>query len=185
MSDIFHAWSNGRWISLDLQSNRYSMASTSAACPEERERLTETTAKLRDCLSSPPAFLPPLHLVWHYARAAHAARFIRSQTIARQLDFLRASRRGTAPVSMGVETIYYYASVFQHLRNLRFRRPRCLEDSIGGYLYFYPYIPSLELLVGVKQPPFRAHAWLQSGDLILNDAKRAVEDYSVILRFEK
>ncbi|MDA9464792.1 hypothetical protein XH87_09275 [Bradyrhizobium sp. CCBAU 53415] len=86
---------------------------------------------------------------------------------------------------MGVETIHYYASVFQHLRNLRFRRPLCLEDSVGGYLFFYPYIASLELLVGVKQPPFGAHAWLQSGDLILNDAKRVVEDYSVILRFAK
>ncbi|WP_157790859.1 lasso peptide biosynthesis B2 protein [Bradyrhizobium elkanii] len=185
MSKVFHAWSNGRWISLDLQSNRYSMASTSVACPEERERLTEATARLRDCLNSLPAFVPPLHLVWRYARAAHAARLIRNQSIARQLDFLRASRHGTAPVSVGGETIHCYASVFQHLRNLRFRRPRCLEDSVGGYLFFYPYIASLELLVGVKQPPFGAHAWLQSGDLILNDTRRAVEDYSVILRFAK
>lgn len=79
VSNVFHAWSNGRWISLDLQSNRYSMASTSVACPEERERLTETTARLRDCLNSLPAFVPPVHLVWRYARAAHAARLIRSR----------------------------------------------------------------------------------------------------------
>ncbi|WP_407181595.1 lasso peptide biosynthesis B2 protein [Bradyrhizobium sp. STM 3562] len=161
------------------------MSTTSAACPDESRRLIETKAKLRDCLSSPPAFIPPLPLVWHYARAAHAARTIRSQTIVRQLDFLRASLHGRAPVSMGVERIHYYASVFQHLRNLRFRRPPCLEDSVAGYLFFYPYIASLELLVGVKQPPFRAHAWLQSGDIILNDTKRAVDEYSVILRFEK
>ncbi|WP_183714675.1 lasso peptide biosynthesis protein [Bradyrhizobium sp. ERR14] len=39
--------------------------------------------------------------------------------------------------------------------------------------------------MGVKKPPFGAHAWLQSGDLILNDTRRAVEDYSVIVRFAK
>lgn len=74
--------------------------------------------------------------------------------------------------------------MYQHMRNLRARRPECLEDSIGCALFLGRYIETLSFHIGVVQPAFMAHAWVQSGDLLMNDGKRVIDRYSEILRVD-
>lgn len=74
--------------------------------------------------------------------------------------------------------------LYQHIRNFRFRRPMCVEDSVCCALFLGQYIETLSFHIGVVQPPFQAHAWVQVGNVIANDTKGVVEAYSEILRLD-
>ncbi|MCA8256117.1 lasso peptide biosynthesis B2 protein [Burkholderia sp. AU31624] len=59
-----------------------------------------------------------------------------------------------------------------------------MTDSIACALYMIKFTASVSLHLGVAQPNFRAHAWVQCGNLIVNDTKYAVEEYSEIMRID-
>jgi hypothetical protein len=45
-----------------------------------------------------------------------------------------------------------------------------------AYLHFYP-----DLVIGVRLAPFSFHAWVQFGDIVLNDEVDTVRPYTPIL----
>jgi len=60
-------------------------------------------------------------------------------------------------------------------------RDRCLDHSIAmvRFLARFGYYP--RLVLGVKMSPWGAHAWVQDGDLVLNDSVDRVRAYTPIL----
>jgi len=83
-----------------------------------------------------------------------------------------------------IAEIKKHSTLYQYLRNFLPQRPLCLQDSVCCFLFLSRYVKPLELVIGVKYPPFSAHAWIESQNIILNDKKIAVEDYAVILRYQ-
>lgn len=76
--------------------------------------------------------------------------------------------------------LYNSALVFTPWRGVN----KCLLKSISlkYFLDFHGF--KSELIIGVKANPFFAHAWLQIGDLVLNDDIDRVCDYSPIMRIK-
>jgi hypothetical protein len=71
---------------------------------------------------------------------------------------------------------------FNKLRPLVFTaRDRCLLDSLAliNFLAAQRLYPSW--IIGVKTSPFRAHSWVQCGDLVLNDQFENVRRFKPIL----
>ncbi|PZR35486.1 lasso peptide biosynthesis B2 protein [Caulobacter segnis] len=72
---------------------------------------------------------------------------------------------------------------------LRFNRARpwvpisavCLVDSLALMLFLAWRGCAATLVFGVEIPPFTAHAWVQSGDCVLNDAVERIVVYTPIL----
>ena len=180
---VLSAWSNGCWIQLDLERNLY-LASELETAPGLKVAQVAASVKLRDCPRAPPDFIPPGEMVRHYLRSAWWAWRNRYEPLRQQLRLLRSKAAKGRPRFSSVLDAERCATLYQHMRNLRFQRPACLEDSIGCALFLRRYVAPITFHIGVLQPPFRAHAWVQSGELIVNDTKAAVEDYSEILRFE-
>ena len=58
---------------------------------------------------------------------------------------------------------------------------RCLFDSLALSIYMTRAAVPCTLVVGVITKPFRAHAWVQIGDLVLNDTAEHVQQFSPIL----
>lgn len=72
---------------------------------------------------------------------------------------------------------------------LRFNRVRpwvpisavCLVDSLALMLFLAWRGATATLVFGVEIPPFTAHAWVQCGDCVLNDAVERIVVYTPIL----
>lgn len=70
---------------------------------------------------------------------------------------------------------------FMASRRLISRQSQCLRTSLAlvSFLskrHFYP-----DLVIGVRMRPFAAHAWVQAGDMVLNDTVDEVAPYTPIL----
>lgn len=174
------AWSNGRWLYLDLQRNRY-LAGRHAADEERRMAQAMAAAGLQDSIPAVDAFIPAAGMLLQFLRASWRAHRARNAPIRQQLALLRAARLDARHTPRDGDP-QRCAAIYQHLRNLRARRPLCLEDSVACALFLRHHVAPLSFHIGVVQPPFKAHAWVQSGPLVLNDRKRAVEEYTEILR---
>lgn len=177
------AWSNGRWIHLDLKRNRY-FGGAVQPDPLLQAAHMATVARLRSEAGEPLALIPAADVLLHFLRCSRIAARVRKEPIRRQLNVLRSAPRPGVPRLSGSREIQEYAHMYQHLRNLRFQRPECLEDSLCCALFLRRYVEAPSFRIGVVQPPFMAHAWVQAGDLIANDVKGAVEQYSEILRLD-
>lgn len=175
------AWSNGQWIWLDLKGNRYKGGQVRRATMQAMQaRQAAAVAKLQAVLGEGP-LLPPMHVIAHFLRCASTARRVRGLPIRDQLAALKADTTSRVRGNGDVATFSWF---YQHLRNLRFRRPSCLEDSVCCSLFLRRYVAGTSFRIGVVRPPFIAHAWVQVGDVIINDIKCAVEAYSEILRLD-
>jgi hypothetical protein len=174
------AWSNGQWIWLDLAANRYKggVDDNDAAL---RMNQAAKVARLRAAGSGQRRLVPPASVLKHYLGCAWIARRVRTSTIRDQLYTLKTATSIRVDGAADVEDM---AWLYQHIRNLRPHRPACLEDSLCCALFMQRYIGRASFCIGVKQPPFMAHAWVQIGDLIINDTKSVVEAYSEILRLD-
>jgi len=177
------AWSNGQWIHLDLDKNRYFGGAIEGDAALQAAAMA-TVAKLRIGAGQPQALIPPVGVLLHFLRCCRIAARVRREPIRFQLDVLRRARQAGNDRLSGQQDAEQYALMYQHLRNLRFRRPACLEDSVCCALFLGRYIERPSFRIGVVQPPFMAHAWVQVGDMIANDVKGAVEQYSEILRMD-
>ncbi|RUT79763.1 MULTISPECIES: lasso peptide biosynthesis B2 protein [unclassified Mesorhizobium] len=177
------AWSNGQWIHLDLAKNRYFGGAIQRDAALQAATMA-TVAKLRIGVGEPKMLIPPAAELLHFLRCCRVAARVRREPIRTQLDLLRGARHPSKSRHSGQQQAERYAVMYQHLRNLRFRRPACLEDSVCCALFLGRYIERPSFRIGVVQPPFMAHAWVQVGDMIVNDVKGAVEQYSEILRMD-
>ena len=70
---------------------------------------------------------------------------------------------------------------FEHARLLRSAADRCLPRSIALKLRLAKLRHRTHLVIGVKDRPFGAHAWVQHGDIVLNDSLEEVRRYTPIL----
>lgn len=173
------AWSNGQWIWLDLNENRYIGGNV-----ERDSRLQAAQARagtrLRSLIFRNKPLVPPMHVFGHFVRSSHRARKLSKLRIVDQLAALESSSERPQSTE-SVETFCWY---YHYLRNLRLRRPLCLEDSLACAFFLRRYIKDVSFRIGVKQPPFMAHAWVQVDELVANDTKPVVETYSEILRVD-
>lgn len=109
------------------------------------------------------------------------------QAIATHLERVRGSRtkaraRGASPSLNGQAALAVSVATFDMLRPLAFTsRDRCLFDSLA--LMNLLHLDGLEArwVIGVKDRPFAAHAWVQQDDLVLNDLHEHVRRFTPIL----
>lgn len=177
---VLAAWSNGRWIYLDLDRSRY-YGGQAHPDPVFADAHVAATAALRDQPSETVRLLPTRDEIWHYARCARLAWQLRRRPLRDQLAAMSAQPMPTKPRTAQAAAVARFAVNYQNMRNLRLRRPLCLEDSVACALFLRRYVDAPTFCVGVVQPPFMGHAWVQVGDMIVNDAKEVVERYSTIL----
>ena len=179
-TQLHSAWSNGQWLFLDLEANQYLAGDREDSAARKLQHVAAAAA-LRECLAAPVSFLPPHGMVAWHLRASWLAWRIRRRPIRQQLDAVR-SWAPKEPPRLPADRAAACAGIYQHLRNLRPRRPACLEDSVACAIFLRRYVGAVSFHIGVKQPPFMAHAWVQAGNLIANDAKHAIEDYAEIMK---
>ena len=65
---------------------------------------------------------------------------------------------------------------------LYFRRVLCLQRSAATACLLKRYGFPAELVIGVQQLPFAAHAWVEMGGLVVNDKPYMSDIYSVLAR---
>lgn len=70
---------------------------------------------------------------------------------------------------------------FHQLRPLYFRRYLCLYDSLALLEFLRLFDLHPQWVFGVATKPFSAHCWVQSDDMVLNDAVERVQHYSPIM----
>ncbi|MBS0907773.1 lasso peptide biosynthesis B2 protein [Pantoea dispersa] len=177
------AYSNGKIIFLNLEKNIYLISKNDTENLTAKKNQEEYVAKLRDNLRWPENLKPSIKIIYHYIYSFLLSRRHRCDTIKEQLCILTLHSNTNKKESSNKE-IEEYSTLYQYLRNILPKRPLCLEDSVCCFLFLSRYINGLEFVIGVKFPPFAAHAWVESHNIILNDTKLAVEDYSVILRYK-
>ena len=115
------------------------------------------------------------------ASAALSLRLLSLQRIADRITARRgqqlAKTTGSASHSLRVAVAAYL-----RLRPLMLTaHDRCLHDSLSllGFLGAEGWRPNW--VIGVTTQPFRAHAWVQAGDLVLSDLHENVRRYTPIL----
>ncbi len=94
----------------------------------------------------------------------------------------RRPRLDRASDGNAVQRLHSAMTTYEKLRPLVFTaRDRCLFDSLAlmNFLAGERLFPSW--VIGVKTGPFRAHSWVQSGDLVLNDQHENVRRFKPIL----
>lgn len=109
------------------------------------------------------------------------------QAIAKHLERARGSRsrgctRGGPSSRDGQAAMAVSVATFDILRPLAFTsRDRCLFDSLA--LMYLLHLEGLDArwVIGVKDRPFAAHAWVQQDDLVLNDLHEHVRRFTPIL----
>ena len=126
--------------------------------------------------------------------AAHVLRFFRSSAMATwclRLQSLQAianriaarrCRAAAAAVQPASHPLCDAVAAYLRLRPLMLTaQDRCLHDSLSllGFLAAEGWFP--HWVIGVTTRPFRAHAWVQAGDLVLSDLHETVRRYTPIL----
>ncbi|WP_404995945.1 lasso peptide biosynthesis B2 protein [Burkholderia cepacia] len=120
-------------------------------------------------------------MVLHYLRCSTISNKNRGTSIREQVAFLRSFQESTRVYHKDPENL---AWIYRLISSFRFRRPQCIEDSICCTMFLLRYTGNISFHIGVFHPPFEAHAWVQIGNLIVNDTKPAIEKYSEILRID-
>lgn len=182
-NDKLTAISGKTLVTLDLGRNRYTVSELKGA--QERAIEAQPVSNLRDNLFPPRSVIPPIALLKSYRNFSKIAKNISARPIIDQLEVLDALVTVVQRSAAEEQSVRELSSYYQYIRSFRIRRPLCLEDSVCGYLFFRNYFDDVSLHIGVRNPPFKAHAWLQSGDIILNDNEAIVGSFSVILRYAK
>jgi hypothetical protein len=115
------------------------------------------------------------------ASASLSLRVLSLQRIARRIASLRA-QHGAKAVSPTSQPLRDAVAAYLRLRPLMLTaHDRCLHDSLTllAFLGAEGWRPNW--VIGVTTQPFRAHAWVQAGDLVLSDLHENVRRYTPIL----
>lgn len=116
--------------------------------------------------------------------SASASLHLRLRSLQRIAASISAHRpKGTIPAMRPVShSLREAVAAYLCLRPLMFTaQDRCLHDSLTllGFLVSEGWHPNW--VIGVTTQPFRAHAWVQAGDLVLSDLHENVRRYTPIL----
>lgn len=112
--------------------------------------------------------------------SAARLRWLSLQSVAAHVAALR-SRTPAAAAHQG-DHLYEAVEAFDRLRPLAFTsRERCLYDSLALVTFLACERLHARWVIGVRTNPFRAHAWVQAGDTVLNDLHENVRAFRPIL----
>lgn len=115
------------------------------------------------------------------ASAALSLRVLSMQRIAQGIAARRAQESTSVPRSASHPLSVAVAAYLRLRPLLLTAQDRCLHDSLSllNFLGAEGWHPSW--VIGVTTRPFRAHAWVQAGDLVLSDLHENVRRYTPIL----
>jgi Transglutaminase-like superfamily len=130
----------------------------------------------------PMARVGTLRLLRCLRSAALASIWLRSRTL-QQIESSLAHRRASASIDGGAaralrESVAAYLTLRPLLATAQ---DRCLHDSLALVLFLGGERLAAHCVIGVRTRPFAAHAWAQSGNLVLNDAHETAHRYKPIL----
>lgn len=210
-SHLHYCYSGGRAIFLDADNGRYSCLAgvgeaaflafrNGAASSDEMDWLTANGILVEDNephglelgrrdIRSPSAQIevrskPKVADIWSAARervVAHASLRLRGFSWA-YCSIIAAKRgRGGEDRSDSTQVAIDVAAAFHATDLILGKTDRCLPRSLGFLRICFKrgYFPSL--VIGVRTNPFTAHAWVQSGDLVLNDGIDQVRVFTPIM----
>jgi hypothetical protein len=111
-----------------------------------------------------------------------AANTLRLQGFHVSLSILRRRRKLDGKSAHDVEaSLLPGASAFRAARKLVASHDQCLPRSLALMNFYARRQIFPKLVIGVGMTPFRAHAWVQHDDLVLNDGLDRVQCYTPIL----
>lgn len=162
---------------------RQGLITRDAAPPSARPALPEATQTLNvEPLigTAPVGASRVFRFLRSYASATASLRLrsllsIANRVAARRVQRVTAGRVNHLPMGSAV-------AAYLQLRPLMFTaHDRCLQDSLTllDFLAAEGWYPNW--VIGVATQPFRAHAWVQTGDLVLSDLHENVRRYTPIL----
>lgn len=126
-----------------------------------------------------PGFRATQRFVRSAARTALSLRFRSLHAIA---DVIASRRARTVLERAEVDAYLRPVASFEWLRPLIYTaREKCLFDSLTLLQYLAGEGLDATLVLGVKTRPFAAHAWMQLGDVVLNDREEHVRRFTPIL----
>lgn len=165
---------------------RRGILTTSAAAGKAAEPVTLANRSARPSLSYRDS-LPRLRLslllrfILALSRTTQALRRRHLLSLLRRIEAAKAGprHRSAAEVKEGTWTL---VRNFDRLRVWCYSAEgACLRDSLvlAEFLLRCGAVPTL--VIGVRSRPFAAHAWVQDGDVVLNDTLENVQRYTPIL----
>lgn len=116
--------------------------------------------------------------VWTQRRVERRLSRTSLRTVLVELRCLADQRAQVASTRSGIAAT---VRAFEHARLLRSAADRCLPRSIALTLRLARLGHRAHCVIGVKDHPFAAHAWVQSGETVLSDSLEEVRRYTPIL----
>ncbi|MBI2249107.1 MAG: lasso peptide biosynthesis B2 protein [Brevundimonas diminuta] len=110
------------------------------------------------------------HVLEVAATVWHVSRRMKSTSFHDLLETYRRRRQQISETAPSRTNIVELASNFDHALRLVPVEPTCLRDSLALLDFIHRRGLGADLVLGVKLDPFAAHCWVQSGDLLLNEA---------------
>lgn len=150
----------GRGLIVTDPADGRSMAPVAATAPSHSAVETAATAPAIAWRAAP-------EVAWRLAQARHA---LRTQSLAAIFDHVARKKavlqRGRPPSDQGALT--RLAVRFHGAQRLTPLTPVCLPDSLALLAFLFGRGATADLVIAVSGPPFQAHCWVQSQDLLLN-----------------
>ncbi|WDF74228.1 lasso peptide biosynthesis B2 protein [Novosphingobium sp. KACC 22771] len=125
---------------------------------------------LRDCLQATFALGKARNALLHHNLAGILAEIRDQQTGANCVSAVHTDLRARA-----------VASAFYRMNAFVTRYDQCLLRSLAMIRCLLASRVQANLIFGVATRPFRAHCWVQQGDLVLNDTLEGIRNYTPIL----
>lgn len=108
-------------------------------------------------------------------------RRVRKLGLAGCFNIVRRWKQGSRPIEhFNSSRITMLARRFESARRLVPIAPRCLPDSLALLDFLSRRFVAGSLVVGVRLHPFRAHCWIQAGDITLNESLDGIAAYTPI-----
>lgn len=160
--------------------------------------LLTTDSNQANAASEPPAcetYLGIADVMDHFGKfrvtlASHllaafllARRLLTSDSIDRVVRYVTAQQ--SKPTSVSHKTAPLDLAALAHFHALRpllySAKDQCILDSLVLYEYLRRCDAGCTFFIGVKTRPFRAHCWIQSGTVVLNDNVEHASSFRPIL----
>lgn len=129
-------------------------------------------------LSGGGSRLRPTDLASTWLLIGRARRQLRKQPLERVIDQRRMRGRPTSDWSP--DEVEAFCARFSRARSLVPIGPTCLQDSLALRDWLDSRRASAAIVFGVKLDPFAAHCWVQSDNIVLNDAPDKVREFTPI-----
>jgi hypothetical protein len=116
------------------------------------------------------AYLKLIHFDLYFARGNFASLHakVRNYPISQRPHATDAIERVCSAIDMGC--IWYW------------KEARCLQRSAATACLLRKYGVPAKMVIGIQQMPFKAHAWVEVGDRVVNDKPYTPEMYTVLDR---